>query len=129
MISSGARLLTDENVHPEVVSFLRDRGCDVLDVKEQRQMGASDPEIVNLAADERRVILTHDRDFGRLLMAREESLPPGVIYLRPGHIDPEFTTGTLRVLVEHEQPELPFIVVAEREEETVRVRTRTIGND
>jgi len=126
MIDSEARLLTDENVHPQVVSFLRDRGCDVLDVKELGRMGTSDPEIVRRAADEGRTIITHDRDFGRLLMAQEQ-LSVGVIDLRPGHIDPEFTIGTLRVLSEYERPELPFIVVAEREKQRVSVRVRTIG--
>jgi predicted nuclease of predicted toxin-antitoxin system len=129
MIPSGARLLTDENVHPEVVAFLRDRGCEVLDVKEQERAGASDRELVHLAAEEQRMILTHDRDFGRLLMAQEQQFPAGIIYLRPGHIDPSFTIGTLRVLAEYERPDSPFIVVAEREKETVRVRTRIIGND
>ncbi len=127
MIASDARLLTDENIHPQVVSFLRDRECDVLDVKERDHMGASDRSLVQLAAEEQRTILTHDRDFGRLLMAQEQRLPTGVIYLRPGHIDPAFTIGTLRVLAGHDRPDAPFIVVAEREQETVHVRTRTIS--
>lgn len=59
-------------------------------------------------------------------MAQDEPLPTGVIYLRPGHIDPVFTIGTLRVLAEHERPTAPFIVVAEREQQTVHVRTRTV---
>ena len=57
----------------------------------------------------------------------QEQLSVGVIYLRPGHIDPEFTIGTLRVLSEYERPEFPFIVVAEREKQKVSVRVRTIG--
>lgn len=129
MIDADTRLLTDENVHPEVVAFLRELGSDVIDVKEQEQMGASDSHIVDLAADARRIILTHDRDFGRLLMAQDRSLPTGVIYLRPGHIDPDFTIGTLEVLIEHERPASPFIVVAKREKDTVRIRTRTIESN
>ncbi|PQJ35927.1 hypothetical protein BSZ35_16135 [Salinibacter sp. 10B] len=62
MIDFEARLLTDENVHPQVVSFLRGRGCNVLDVKELGQMGTSDPEIVRRAANKGRMIITHDRD-------------------------------------------------------------------
>lgn len=31
--------LTDENIHPEVVAYLRSRGFDVLDVKEQGWQG------------------------------------------------------------------------------------------
>jgi predicted nuclease of predicted toxin-antitoxin system len=80
VIASGTRLLTDENVHPEVVAFLRERGCHVLDVKEQERVGTTDRELVRLAVEEQRTILTHDRDFGRLLMAQEKLFPTGVIY-------------------------------------------------
>ena len=39
MIDAGVRVLTDENVHPEVGSFLRAEGKDVRDVKEDRWTG------------------------------------------------------------------------------------------
>lgn len=88
MISSQSRLLTDENVHPGVVSFLRENGDDVLDVKEEKMSGVPDEKLSRHAEEENRVIVTHDRDFGRLLIA-QGTLSVGVIYLRPGHIDPE----------------------------------------
>lgn len=126
MIDAGSRLLTDENVHPGAVSFLRENGCDVLDVKAEKWSGLSDEELVRRAEEERRVIVTHDRDFGRLLIA-QGTLSVGVIYLRPGHIDPEFTVGTLKVLAKYERPTRPFVVVAERQKQNVRIRIREIG--
>jgi predicted nuclease of predicted toxin-antitoxin system len=43
------------------------------------------------------VIITHDKDFGTLSIVRGEPMI-GIIFLRPGHIDPKFTQETLEVL-------------------------------
>jgi predicted nuclease of predicted toxin-antitoxin system len=126
VIDADSRLLTDENLHPGVVSFLRENGCDILDVKEEELSGTSDEALVRHAEEESRIIVTHDRDFGRLLIA-QGTLSVGVIYLRPGHINPEFTIGTLRVLSTYERPARPFVVVAERQKQNVQVRIREIG--
>lgn len=125
MIESGTRVLTDENLHPEVVSFLRREGGDVLDVREEGLTGVSDEELIRRAEAEHRIVITHDRDFGRLLTARGQ-LSIGVIYLRPGHIDAEFTIGTLQALSEYDRPNRPFIVVAERRKQQVQVRVRPL---
>ena len=58
--------LTDENVHPDVVAYLRSKGLDVLDVKEQGWHGRSDNELLDEAYRRGRLILTHDGDFGTL---------------------------------------------------------------
>jgi len=120
------RLLADENMHSEVVQFLRSQGCDVLDVKEEGLFGTSDVALMRLAYLEDRIILTHDSDFGRLAITTNEPMK-GIIFLRPGHIDPRFTIGTLRVLFSQpELPEHPFIIVAERVREEVRIRIRSL---
>ena len=88
-----AKLLTDENIHPEVVRYLEEQGHDVLDVKRDGLVGSSDLELVRRALADGRVIVTHDRDFGRLIFASGESIW-GILYLRPGHHDPAFTLST-----------------------------------
>ncbi len=119
-----ARLLTDENIHPEVVRFLEEQGHAVLDVKRDGLVGSSDLELVRRALAEERVIVTHDRDFGRLVFASGEPIW-GVLYLRPGHHDPAFTLATLRaVRVQDLAPEVPFTVVAERQGSRVKIRLR-----
>jgi len=50
---------------------------------------------------------------------------PGIIYLRPGHIDPDFTVATLRYLrIQDIEVEFPFVIVAERRQQRIRVRVR-----
>ncbi|MCE2396952.1 DUF5615 family PIN-like protein [Candidatus Poribacteria bacterium] len=48
------RVLTDENVSPKVVAFLRNHGLDVLDTKEQKWHGKSDDELLEIAYHDNR---------------------------------------------------------------------------
>jgi predicted nuclease of predicted toxin-antitoxin system len=119
-------LLTDENIHPGVVRSLRDHGLDVLDAKESRLVGVSDLVILHRAYAEDRVVLTHDSDFGQLAVVASEPIV-GIVYLRPGHFDPAFTLETLRILFEQVlEVERPFIVVAQRVVEQIRIRVRRL---
>jgi hypothetical protein len=70
------RLLADENIHPEVISYLRSNGLDVRDIREAGMAGASDVEILRRALEGGRVVLTHDSDFGALAVAAGETIFP-----------------------------------------------------
>lgn len=74
------RLLADENVDRPIVLWLRERGHDVVEVAVVAA-GAADAALVKLSRDEHRVLLTFDRDIGRILRA-DPSQHPGVVYLR-----------------------------------------------
>jgi predicted nuclease of predicted toxin-antitoxin system len=116
--------LADENIHPEVVAYLRAQGIDVVCVSETNMAAADDADLLHLAVSENRVVLTHDRDFGTLAVARQEPLV-GVIYLRPGHIQAQFTIESVRALLAAKldlQP--PFLLVARRRGSTVSIRLR-----
>ena len=127
MILPSARLLTDENVHAEVVRFLEQQAFDVLDVRRSGLVGSTDLALLRQAGAEQRTVVTHDRDFGRLAIAAAEPFF-GILYLRPGHLDPAFTVATLRsVLGADLTPEPPFILVAERQQERVKIRLRHLG--
>jgi predicted nuclease of predicted toxin-antitoxin system len=78
---SDLKLLTDENVSPRVVLFLRENSFDVLDVKESALNGASDNTLLDLALKEQRFMVTHDADFGTLAINNEMPCH-GVLYLR-----------------------------------------------
>ena len=73
---------------------------------------------------EGRVIVTHDSDFGTLAIFQEEPVI-GIVYLRPGHIDPQFTVSTL-VTLSDADPDLepPFVVVARQRTGQVSIRIR-----
>lgn len=115
-------LLADENLHPDVVAFLRSRQADVVYVREAGLSGAEDLALIRLAHYQRRVIVTHDRDFGGLAVFGLEPLV-GLVYLRPGYIDARFTIDTLRTISNYDFAP-PFIAVARRIGASVRFRIR-----
>lgn len=120
------KLLTDENIHSGVVELLRQRGFDVLDVAEEGLFGAPDVDLLRRAVAEDRVVVTHDRDFGTLAVLNGEPIV-GIVYLRPGHIVPDFTMETIDVAVNalHDLSP-PFIVVVQRKNGHVTMRVRRL---
>jgi predicted nuclease of predicted toxin-antitoxin system len=118
-------LLADENIHPEVIRFLRDAGLDVKSVSEQEKYGLSDTNVLLQATEEGRVVVTHDSDFGGLALAGEKFI--GIIYIRPGHIHADFTIQTLEA-IRNNAPDVTqsFILVAERSGDIVKIRVRQI---
>lgn len=118
-------LLTDENIHPGVVDGLRSRGKDVRTVEDEQLRGSDDLTILRRAHSSGRVVVTHDSDFGRLAVQAGEPYT-GIIFLRPGHISPDFVLGALAALEAASiTVTTPFIAVVERKDDQVRVRVRS----
>jgi predicted nuclease of predicted toxin-antitoxin system len=80
--------------------------------------------LLTLATHQNRVVLTHDSDFGTLVIAEGKPFI-GIVYLKPGHILPQFTLESLEaVFREIDFIENPFIIVAKHNGTTTRVRIR-----
>ena len=118
-------ILVDENIHPEVINFLRKAGLDVQSISEQGELGLLDTQVLQEATEAGRVVLTHDSDVGGLALMGAKFI--GIIYLRPGHIRADFTIKTLEAIHEN-SPEVtpPFILVAERIGDRVKIRVRQL---
>lgn len=74
------RFLADESVERNVIRALRAAGHDVRAAAEDMR-GAEDPAVVAAAADDGRIVITRDRDFGQLVFARGQPTA-GVVYVR-----------------------------------------------
>jgi predicted nuclease of predicted toxin-antitoxin system len=83
------RFLADESCDYAVIRALRDGGHDVVAVAEVAR-GTTDPEVVALARNEHRILLTEDKDFGWYVYAAGEG-GVGVVLIR-------FPSGSRRVL-------------------------------
>lgn len=118
--------LTDENVDKEVVAGLRADGYDVLDIKEAGLFRLSDELILKMAADEQRVVISQDSDFGTLIF--KDKIPVfGLIFLQPGHMEPEIHLQTLKTLLQNDyEVDPPFIIVAEHLQQNIKIRIRSI---
>ena len=75
------RLLLDENVDARLLVYLNSQGHDVTSVQHDYQRSLPDPNILLTAVRERRVLVTHDRDFGDIVFHQNQG-HAGLIYLR-----------------------------------------------
>lgn len=73
------RFLADVNLPQSVIQFLRKAGYDVLDIKVTNPT-IGDVEIIKLAIDDHRIILTLDKDFQVLVQYPKYQI--GVIAIR-----------------------------------------------
>lgn len=105
------RLLADENIPGLLVHRLRERGHDVAWIIEVAA-GMPDSEILKRAADEGRIVLTADKDFGELVFRSGHPIPAGVILLRLPSGDPtELTERACRVIESRADWEGHFSVI------------------
>ena len=120
-------LLGDQNIREAVVEHFRSEGFDVLSAREGDLPGSADERLFELAIANGLVIVTHDRDFGRLAMFAANH-PPGIVYLRPGHLSTDFTIAMVVGLLEaNPDVEPPFLIVAEQTTRGLVLRTRALG--
>ena len=113
------KFLADENIERELIEALREAGFDVLSVRES-YIGIADDEILQIALDEKAVILTYDTDFGELVF-RFGLQSHGVILLRIHGLSlTEKTDKAILAIREHEaELEIAFTVISEH---SVRIR-------
>ncbi len=99
MTISSLLFLADESCDFNVVRALREQGYDVLTVSEQTTRSV-DRELIELAYQEKRILLTEDKDFGWLVyVSRANSA--GVILIRyPGNARNELVQGILKLVTE-----------------------------
>ncbi|MCO6490362.1 MAG: DUF5615 family PIN-like protein [Phaeodactylibacter sp.] len=120
------KFLTDENIDKELVDFLRQDGFDVFDIKEEGLFRMPDREILKLAFEQQRVIISQDSDFGTLIFRDKVSFS-GIIYLRPGHYSPDLHIQTFRTLLSiNLEYTYPFILVGENEHGKIKFRLRNL---
>ena len=86
------KLLADENIPRAVIIALREKGYDVVSVWEIGP-GMSDEEVVELAIKESRIIVTFDKDFGRIALLKPGA--PGIILLRIPPLNPPYIVERL----------------------------------
>jgi predicted nuclease of predicted toxin-antitoxin system len=109
------KFLADMGISPIVVARLRSEGHTVDHLAERRLHKSTDLEIIELAIQEERIVLTHDLDFGYLLAIHRFALPSIIIFrlkdMRPNNVlnhlllaifrhEPTLTAGALLVVTE-----------------------------
>ncbi len=117
------RLFLDHDVYAITAQFLKDLGHDVVTAGESGHAQTDDSELLRIARNDDRLLVTRDRDFGRLVFVFRAG--SGVIYLRLNPTNLSAVHKELkRVLETYSESELKeaFVVV-----ETGRHRFRNIA--
>ena len=75
------KFLADENIFPKITSYLRNKGHDVKSLQEEGVFKSIDDQIILMAKEEERTVITFDKHFGNIL-----KYPPsetaGIIHIR-----------------------------------------------
>ncbi len=107
------RFLVDECTGPKVAAWLRVEGHEVFSVYDDAR-GIDDDEVIKIAFNETRILITNDKDFGELVF-REKRPHHGVVFLRLKNELSGNKIAVLRRLLESYADELPgnFVVVSD----------------
>lgn len=97
--------LANENIPLASVYRLRKAGIDISSISLDAP-SITDSEVMQIARDENRTIITFDRDYGELIYKHGFRPPAGVIYLRMQNYQPEQPAELLLKLLNN--PNLKF---------------------
>jgi len=82
------KLLANENFPYKSIYYLKEKGYDVLSIGMDNP-SVTDSEIMTIAMNEERIIMTFDRDYGELIFHHNYKPEKGVIYLRLDEYQPQ----------------------------------------
>ncbi len=82
------KFLANENLPAPSINFLRKNKIEVIAIAEKNP-GISDEDVMKIAIDEHRTIITHDSDYGELIYKFGYKQEAGVIYFRIYNFEPD----------------------------------------
>ena len=123
------KFLIDNALSPKVAEGLRKAGYDAIHVRDRGLAAAKDIDLLVLAANEDRIIVSADSDFGTLLALRQESKPSFILFRRGTERRPAKQIPLLLENLEAIRDVLESGSVVVFEKTRIRIRTLPIGRD
>jgi predicted nuclease of predicted toxin-antitoxin system len=120
------RFLIDNQLSPQVAELLKSSEHDAVHVRDYAMQAATDDEIFNRAADESRVVISADTDFGQILALRNISKPSVILLRWPGLRRPDEQVAVLLANLPNIAADLEQGSIVVIDESRVRVRSLPI---
>ena len=121
------RFLVDNALSPVVADKLCEAGHEALHVRDRGMQSSTDGEILELARNEDRILVSADTDFGTLLALRRLAKPSVVIFRRTSGRRPQAQAGFLMDRLPDIREALGQGSMVVVEETRLRIRRLPIG--
>ncbi|MFV1980329.1 MAG: DUF5615 family PIN-like protein [Rhodothermia bacterium] len=122
------RFLLDMGIAQSTGSFLKSRDLDVVHLNEQGLEGLTDDRIVAKAQEEKRTIVTHDLDFGRIVALSGSSVP-SIVTLRLSDMTPARVNAALEIVLREASQALARGALVTATDNGIRIRALPVNGD
>lgn len=116
------KLLVDAALSPLVSDQLAALGHEAIYVRRRGMSSAPDPQVLSLAEEEGRIIVSADTDFGSLLALRNAKHPSFILLRKASGLRPQQLARIVSRVIEDYAEELASGAVVTVTDRTVRIR-------
>lgn len=120
----------DENIQEGLIKWLKENAFDVSGIRSENLFGLNDEAIIQKAFLEKKIIITQDSDFGKIIFTRNIKFY-SIIFLKPGHHYADFHIPTLKLILNQfiDKVKEGSIVIGVRKNDDIKIRFRLLNSN